>query len=599
MPTRQQLESALVNAHKAGDAKAATALANAIKAGKFDGTDQKQTEVIKNDIPIGDDSAITSDITTRSEQEVVNKENIYRGAVKFQDIDKAFKEIPGGKTLAEFAAGANRSIAGFLDFIGPDNVNAILELAGSDKRVPTFSEMVPERGSFQQGLVGDIAATGGELVPAALSISQGLKKVASNLPKMQAGETAGTGVIRQLGGSRPAQDITAAAAAGAGQEVGREVGGETGAMVGGVLAPIAVAAIPINAAKTEVKKLLSKAAPSVEKIKDTARSIYKSLDESGLSVPAKSFNNLADDIASTLKKEGADEILTPKAVRVVNRLQEDKGLPKTLTELDTLRKIARSAAESQDLSEARLGKIAIQKIDDFMDDIGGEVIQDKTAGEAYRAARGLWQRAKKAEILETAIANARDQASGFENGIRTQYRQILKQINTGKLKGFTDEEVEAIRKTVNGTKAGNVARFLGKFGVMDGVTSRSLTTLSGAGLAGGVGTLAGGTATGGIAAAAVPAIGQVSGALAQRLTINNAKMAQNIAKAGKNWNQIANIYTKNTPKAQQSATELAELFLANKIPVDSVNLKSAKPLISDAALIAAIAKYNDSKEQNQ
>ena len=552
-----------------------------------------------NDIP---DSNVNPDISTdtaRAKQKPLDK-GIYRNALSIEDIDKAFKKVPGAPALAELAAGANRTIAGVLDFLGPDNINAVLELAGSEKRVPTFSgSMTEQKGSFDDSLIGKAAGTAGEMIPAALGVSQALKAGAQALPRIAAGESAGKGVLRQAAGSTPKQDIAGALAAGAGTEVGREIGGETGAMVGTIAAPVAVAAIPLNAAKQAASKILTKSAPTIDKIKETARGIYKTLDDSGMSVPAKSFDNLADDIAATLKKEGADDILTPKAVRVANRLIEDKGTPKTLTELDTLRKIARSAAESQDLSEARLGQIAIQKIDDYMDNIGGEFIQDKTAGEAYRAARGLWQRAKKAELLETAVTNARDQASGFENGIRTQYRQLLKKINTGKVKGFTNDEVEAIRKTVNGTRAGNIARFLGKFGVMDGVTSRSLTTLSGAGLAGGVGTIAGGTATGGIAAAAVPAIGQVSGALAQRMTLNNAKMAQNIVKAGKNWNAIANIYAKNTPKAQQSAAELAELFLANKIPVDSINLKSAKPLISDAALIAAIAKFNDQKESSQ
>ncbi len=155
----------------------------------------------------------------------------------------------------------------------------------------------------------------------------------------------------------------------------------------------------------------------------------------------------------------------------------------------------------------------------------------------------------------------------------------------------TKQEKDAIRKVVQGTKAGNVAKFLGKFGVLDGVTSRSLTTLGGIGVA----SAAGGTG----AAVAVPIIGQVSGALAQRLTLNNARMAQSIIKAGKKALPITKIYIKNTPKAQQSASELAELLIANKVPVSNINLKSAPPLLSSAALIASVAKLNDTKEEEQ
>lgn len=587
MPTRQQLETALFNADKAGDTEAAKTLANAIKAGNF------------NDIP---NSNVNPDLNisdTGDKQSQIKDENLYKDVISLKEVDEAFKKIPGVKTLSEFAAGANRSVAGFLDFIGPDNVNAVLALAGSDKRVPTFGELVPERGSFDQGLSGEIAASAGELVPAALGIGQGLKTAASNLPKIQAGESAGTGVARQLGSSTPKQDVVGAVAAGAGGEIGREVGGEDGALVGSVLAPVALAAIPINAAKNQASKLLSKSAPTIDKLKDTARGIYKSLDESGITVPAQNFDKLADDVFSTLTKEGSDQILTPKAARVAERFLEEKGSTKAISKLDTLRKVAQTAAESNDASDRRLGQIAIDKIDDFMDNIGGEVIGDKKVGEAYRAARALWQKVKKSETLETAVKQAEAGASGFENGLRNEFRAIRKKIVTGKLKGYTEEEKAAISKVVEGTKAGNIARFLGKFGIMDGITSRSLTTLSGAGLAGGAGTLAGGVGVGGIAASVVPLVGQVSGALAQRMTLNNAKMAQNIVKAGKNWNAIANIYAKNTPKAQQSARELAELFIVNKVPINNISLKSAQPLISDAAIIAAIAKHNDDKEQTK
>ena len=90
--------------------------------------------------------------------------------------------------------------------------------------------------------------------------------------------------------------------------------------------------------------------------------------------------------------------------------------------------------------------------------------------------------------------------------------------------------------------------------------------------------------------------GQISGALAQRLTLNNAKMAQNIIKAGKNGGEIARIYARNTPKGDRNPAELAELFLKNKVPLDKISAKTSPRLMSDAAIIASIAKINDEKE---
>lgn len=580
MPTREQLEVALRNADSAGDVQAARALAKAIKLGQFeqvsmplDAPEQPRGE---DDVRVDTDSASADNTGAGVEQ------------VTLQDIDEAVMSIPGIPTLTEFAAGTNRTIAGFLDFLGPDNINAILELSGSNKRIPTFSQITALSGEFDPSLAGKAAGTAGEIAPAALAFGQTLRSFAQRLPQFAAGEGAATGVVRQLGQTTARQDVAGGTLAGIGQELGREVAGETGAMIGGLAAPMATA-IPLSSAKNQASALLKKSAPKVDELKDTARSIYKSLDDSGITVPAKRFDTLADDIARTLRKEGSDVDLTPKAVAVAKRLTSEKGVDKTLTEVDTLRKVAKNAADSIDKAESRLGTIAIQKIDDFLDDIGGQVTQNKDAGQAYRSARDLWQRARKAEILEQAVNLARDQASGFENGIRIQFRHVLNRINKGKLKGYTNEEIQAIRKVVDGTKAGNAARFLGKFGILDGMTSRSLTTMGGAGLAGAA------TGSAGVAAT-VPLFGQVSGALAQRMTHNNARMAIALVKAGKNANTITGIYVRNTPKAQRSATELAELFLKNKVPLNAINLQKVKPLMSDAAVIASIAKLNDEKE---
>lgn len=48
-----------------------------------------------------------------------------------QDVDAALQSIPGVPSLTEFAAGVNRSVFGALDFLGPDNINAILNIAGN------------------------------------------------------------------------------------------------------------------------------------------------------------------------------------------------------------------------------------------------------------------------------------------------------------------------------------------------------------------------------------------------------------------------------------------------------------------------------------
>lgn len=502
------------------------------------------------------------------------------------EAETGFGDIPGVAQVAELAGGFNRPFAELIDLLGTRRINDLLELAGSEQRIPDLASVVGQRGFVEPGLQQDILSAAGETAALALGGGAALRGLASRLPAAVPGESVGSGVLRQAAASTPAQDVALGALAGAGAEIGEEVAGDTGELVGGVVTPIV--AVPLVAAKNTATQLLREAAPDIDTLKSTARGIYQSLDDSGARIAPSDLSRLVDDISGTLAKEGLDPTLTPNATGLVNRLSTESG-SKTLSEIDTLRKVAQNAAQSGDPPDRRLGQLAVDKIDDFLDDVN-VTVGDRAAGQAYRSARDLWSRAKKAETLDMMVENADLGGSGFENGLRNEFRALAKRINKGQARGYTQQEKNAIDKVVKGTTAGNVARFLGKFGVLDGITSRSLTTISGASAAG--------FATGNpVAAAAVPLVGQVSGRLAERMTLNNAKMANEIIRAGKNATKIAQVYTKNTPKIAQEASELAELFIKNQVPVDT--LKSQNPLIQSAAVMAAIAKQNDLREDEE
>lgn len=178
-------------------------------------------------------------------------------------------------TLAEFAAGVNRTIFGALDFLGPDNINAILDIAGSDSRVPTLTETFgAEAGQFDPSLLGKMAGGAGEFAAAGLGAGAALRQGAKVLPKLAgAGESAAAGVLRQMGNTTAAADVGLGAVSGAGSEAGREIGGETGAMAGALAAPLAAVTAPTaikslfqyqTPAKQAISKLLQEGSPSTE-----------------------------------------------------------------------------------------------------------------------------------------------------------------------------------------------------------------------------------------------------------------------------------------------------------------------------------------------
>lgn len=78
--------------------------------------------------------------------------------------------------IAELAAASNRSVTEFVDFLGPDTVNAVLSLAGSDVRVPTLTgalESTGIRGGFMEpGTAREVVRTAGAVIPAAAGLKQ-------------------------------------------------------------------------------------------------------------------------------------------------------------------------------------------------------------------------------------------------------------------------------------------------------------------------------------------------------------------------------------------------------------------------------------------
>jgi hypothetical protein len=71
-----------------------------------------------------------------------------------------------GNAIAEFAASGNRAAFDALDFLGPDNFNAISTLVGSDIRSPTFKGTLGSEGGFMEaGTARDVVQGLGQLAP--------------------------------------------------------------------------------------------------------------------------------------------------------------------------------------------------------------------------------------------------------------------------------------------------------------------------------------------------------------------------------------------------------------------------------------------------
>jgi len=203
------------------------------------------------------------------------------------EIESAFQKIPGAPTLSEFSAGFNRTALGALDFLDQGTQGNIARLintvqgGGFFDQPPPISELLGSEGGFlEPGLARDIAATAGEIVPAALVGGAALRAGAQALPAVQTGaESTAAGLLRQAGQTTVAQDVGFGAVSGAGAAAGEEIGGPVGELAGSVLAPIGA-----QAGVSGLKALFG-------------------LGGKGVTMLAKSIENMSDDGAAQLLSE--------------------------------------------------------------------------------------------------------------------------------------------------------------------------------------------------------------------------------------------------------------------------------------------------------
>ena len=317
-----------------------------------------------------------------------------------------------------------------------------------------------------------------------------------------------------------------------------------------------------------IDRAIREAAPTRQALEQSTRNIYNQIDEMGVSIRPSAYERLPNQLRQVAREEGFNRRLHPKVHAALDEFDQLlDGVPR-VSDVDTARRVMQSAAKSVEPEEARLGRLMLDNVDNYLDNLRPEsmVLGGQRAGEVgamYREARGLWQRAKKSQLIEQAVELAGDQQAGFESGLRNQFKNLLGRITRNKLRGFTQEEVAAMRRVNRGTTASNVAKALGKFGFSEEQAVRMLVP--------GLG-VAGGAAVGGpVGAVAVPAIGQVSRNLAQRLTRGNAEFADAVIRAGRNGRQITRQYLERVPRAEQTTADLMTLLLNQNAATDRIN----------------------------
>ncbi len=310
---------------------------------------------------------------------------------------------------------------------------------------------------------------------------------------------------------------------------GAAFGGVAGAVVP-VLAKKAGDAIG-NVLQDQATNAAIKGAPSAADLKDAARAMFKSVDQSGVTVDTNKFSQLVQSLVSQAKKDRINPNLDPKAtgayeemIGALSDVQKNGGAL-TISDMHTLRQIAQKAAVSAEGRDSMFANRIVDALDNFVTSPGTMKLPPNQIGQGSNAAGNellkaisTWGRARRTSLIENAIYKAGNAASGTENGLRIEFRKLLQNGKTRAL--FSKAEMQAIEKVANGTPISNAMRLLGHFGFDLGSGRNFLGGMVGAGS---------GAALGGpLGALAVGAAGTGARKAAQVMTGNAAERAARV-----------------------------------------------------------------------
>lgn len=397
--------------------------------------------------------------------------------------------------------------AGVVNWLAGDNV-----IPRADASATADAIGLPSPETARERVVGDVATLMAGTSP--LGAVDRLAKGVTGTTKAVM-----SGVSSNLG-SQVASAAGAGAVGGGAREMGFGPAVQTGAaLVGGGLAGAAV-----NRATTPART--KGTTDATRDLQRRAGNLYEQANSRGISAPPELTTKLRADISNLVADEGLITPLGnlaegyPKINGVMRMIDEYAGQPMTAKQMQSVRRLLSNAAQSADKAESRIGTLMIRSFDDFTAPLAPELAE----------ARSLYTSAMRAQQLEglrdVAESNAkRYSQSGAENALRAEYRSLYNRILRGKERGWTPEQVEAIRRVAEGTPASNAARYFGKL-APTGVVS--------AGLGGGVpfmvGNAIGGPPIGGAASLGTMGLGAVSRNAATTLTSRNAALAEALAR---------------------------------------------------------------------
>ncbi len=232
------------------------------------------------------------------------------------------------------------------------------------------------------------------------------------------------------------------------------LGAGFGGLTGGVLGAVG-GKQPVQQQGSSVSTVpRAVAAQTQEEVRQASKAAYKASEAAGVIVRPDSFAQFVAELPTKL--DGFRPRTAPKTAAVLEEFTADaaSGKPITLELLDELRQIARSAADSTDRNEIRLGRSVIDHLDDFIDNIDGKHLLAGDAEKGVAAlneARSLWKTNAKLRNINDIVEigeNLND-----PNWVKNQFRAIVR-----KPKQFNSYTADEQKLITDVARTGNLER---------------------------------------------------------------------------------------------------------------------------------------------
>lgn len=292
-----------------------------------------------------------------------------------------------------------------------------------------------------------------------------------------------------------------------------------------------------------IAKLAAKDAPERLAVKAEADVLYDKLRNAGIKYDSNSYDLMARNLAMKMHKEGFRPKTSAKVADSVEYVLEGMGKSPDYSDFEALRRNAGGLLVSADAQERKFGSMIVEALDDFATRSPLVTSGNVPAGQVaplMKEARAAAQRNIKARAVEDAIERARNTASGFENGLRIEFRKLLN--NPKARAGYTPTELAVFREIVRGTSLQNLSAQFGRLGVGVGTKTAkaaALPLLAGGGGAAYIDPLAGAATV-----AAASGVKYLAGRNAEKIagralgTVLSGKDAQRAALQAKRGEQL-------------------------------------------------------------